>query len=345
MKTSAETDRLYRVLKNRICEKIYRGDYADGENLPPERSLAESLMVSRVTVRKALALLERDRIIERLQGCGNRVRLSIDGYPGTTDIIAVLAQAQNSFFAAFIDHFQQAAERCDSLVLFKQHPLGEKLEDSVFKLYQKNIRNAVIWLENRPLDLEPIRRLRGLGMNMVFFDSPVASPFADSVLLDNTEAIRALLAALHVQGMKRVGYVGWASDTVSSAREREQAFLGLNPDPALLHTIPWSEKTALQRHMEHLAGQLRQDRNAPEALICGDGEIGIAASKAFSAIGLDSIRIASPDDYPQAKSLALTIYRQDFAQMAERTYRCLLQQNQPGWQAATHRIKGQLVSY
>ena len=345
MKTSAETDRLYRVLKNRICEKIYRGDYADGENLPPERALAENLMVSRVTVRKALALLERERIIERVQGCGNRVRLSIDGFPGTTDIIAVLAQAQNSFFASFIDHFQQAAERCDSLVLFKQNPHGEKLEDSVFKLYQKNIRNAVIWLENRPLDLEPMRRLRGLGMNMVFFDSPLASAFADSVLLDNTEAIRALLAALQRQGIERVAYIGWESDSVSSASERQHAFLGLKRDPALLHTIPWREKLSLQRHMARLAGQLQADGNAPEAIICGDGEIGVAASKALCAIGLNSIRIASPDDYPEAKSLALTIYRQDFAQMAEQTYRCLLQQNQPGWLAATYRIKGLLVSY
>ena len=345
MKTSAASDRLYRVLKNRICEKIYRGDYPDGENLPPERAMAENLKVSRVTVRKALAWLERDGIIERLQGCGNRVRLSIDGHQGTTDIIAVLAQAQNSFFATFIDHFQQTAERSDSLVLFKQNPVGEKLEDSLFKLYQKDIRNAVIWLENLEVDLEPLRRLRGLGMNMVFFDALVASPFADSVLLDNTEAIRTLLAALQRQGTRRVGYVGWASETISSAREREHAFVDLNPDPALLHTIPWPEKTSLQHHMERLAGRLQHDGNAPDALICGDGEIGIAARKAFAAIGLDSIRITSPDDYPEAKSLALTIYRQDFAQMAERTYRCLLQQNQPGWQASTYRIKGQLVSY
>ena len=55
---ASEKDRLYRVLENKICERIFRGEYADGENLPPERTLAESLGVSRVTVRKALALLE-----------------------------------------------------------------------------------------------------------------------------------------------------------------------------------------------------------------------------------------------------------------------------------------------
>ena len=57
---ASEKDRLYRILENKICERIFRGEYADGENLPPERTLAESLGVSRVTVRKALALLEAD---------------------------------------------------------------------------------------------------------------------------------------------------------------------------------------------------------------------------------------------------------------------------------------------
>lgn len=345
MNTPSENDRLYRILKNRICEKIYRGEYPDGRNLPPERSIAENLNVSRVTVRKALALLERDGIIERAQGCGNRVKLSLDGYQGTTDIIAVLAHAQNSFFASFIDHFQQTAERSDSLVLFKQNPVGEKLEDSLFKLYQKNIRNAVIWLENLTVDLEPIRRLRGLGMNMVFFDVVVPSPFADGVLLDNADAIKTLFDALKRQEIKSIGYVGWDSDTISSVQEREHAFLGLNPDPALLHTIPWAEKTSLHRHIEQLADQLKQEKQVPEAMICGDGEIGISVKKIFRAQGLDSIRITSPDDYPDARSLSMTIYKQDFEQMAERTYQCLLQQNQPGWAASTYRIKGELVSY
>ena len=345
MNTSSESDRLYRVLKNRICEKIYCGQYPDGENLPPERSIAENLNVSRVTVRKALALLERDGIIERVQGSGNRVSLSLDGYQGTTDIIAVLAHAQNSFFASFIDHFQQTAEKNDSLVLFMQTPVGEKLEDSLFKLYQKNIRNAVIWLENLKVDLEPIRRLRGLGMNMVFFDVVIPSPYADGVLLDNADAIRTLFGALKRQGITSIGYVGWDSDTISSAREREQTFLDLNPDPALMHTIPWPEKASLYRHIEQLAEWLKQDNQAPEAMICGDGEIGIAVRKIFRALGLDSIRITSPDDYPDAKSLSMTIYRQDFERMAERTYQCLLRQNRPEWVASTYRIKGELISY
>ena len=95
---ASEKDRLYRILENKICERIFRGEYADGENLPPERTLAESLGVSRVTVRKALALLEADGIIQRVQGSGNRVSLSITRpFMMTCDIAGTLSKINNKW--------------------------------------------------------------------------------------------------------------------------------------------------------------------------------------------------------------------------------------------------------
>ncbi|MBU5899876.1 GntR family transcriptional regulator, partial [Vibrio cholerae O1] len=46
---------------------------AAGDFLPPERVLAEQLAVSRVTVSKALKLLEEKALISRQQGVGTRV--------------------------------------------------------------------------------------------------------------------------------------------------------------------------------------------------------------------------------------------------------------------------------
>ena len=59
-----ENDILYLSLKNKICENIFTGLYKEGENIPPERVLSESYNLSRVTVRKSLALLEKDGIIK-----------------------------------------------------------------------------------------------------------------------------------------------------------------------------------------------------------------------------------------------------------------------------------------
>lgn len=344
MKTK-EDDRLYRVLENKICERIFRGDYIDGENLPPERTLAESLNISRVTVRKALGLLEAEGIIQRLQGSGNRVSLSLAGFQGTMDIIAVLAQAQHVFFATFIDHFQRTAENNDSLLLFKQTSPGDSLEESLFKLYQKNIRNAVIWLADHKVDMEAIRRLRGLGMNMVFFDVVTPSPYADGVLLDNKDAITTLHRMLKQRGAGHIGYVGWDNDAILSAKERENVFLRQQLAPAYVHKIPWNDKMNLGLVAEEIADGLKASASPPEALICGDGEIGIAIRKALNSRGLASIDVASPDEYPESPALSISVYRQDFERMADRTYQCLVRQNQPGWIASTSRIKGELVSH
>ena len=340
---ASEKDRLYRILENKICERIFRGEYADGENLPPERTLAESLGVSRVTVRKALALLEADGIIQRVQGSGNRVSLSLAGHQGTTDIIAVLAHAQNVFFAAFIDHFQRTAENSDSLVLFKQVPAGEALEQSLFKLFQKNIRNAVIWLEDQPVDMEAIRRLRGLGMNMVFFDVVTRSPYADGVLLDNQNAIAALYGALRQNGASRIGYVGWDNAAVLSAHEREQTANEQTPAPAFVRRIDWRDKNRLGQIAETIADEIKPASTPPDALLCGDGEIGVAIRKALLTRGLAAIGVASPDEYPESRALTITVYRQDFEKLAEQTFNCLLAQNRPGWSASVFPIRGELV--
>ncbi len=342
MKTT-ENDRLYRLLQNKICERVFRGDYKDGENLPPERTLAESLNVSRVTVRKAMALLETDGIIQRVQGSGNRVSLSVAGYQGTMDIIAVLAHAQNVFFSSFIDCFQRTAENGDSLVLFKQMPPGERLEESLFKLFQKNIRNAVIWLEDQQVDMEAIRRLRGLGMNMVFFDVVTPSPYADGVLLDNRDAITTLRRVLRTRGSAHVGYVGWDNDSILSARERENVFLRQKPAPAFVHKIPWGDKSNLGHVAEQIADGLKLSDPLPDGIICGDGEIGVAIRKALNSRELGRIEVASPDEYPESRALSISVYRQDFERMAEKTYQCLVHQNQSGWVASTYCIKGELV--
>ncbi|MHC5176151.1 GntR family transcriptional regulator [Serratia rhizosphaerae] len=51
---------------------------AAGDFLPPERVLAERLAVSRVTVSKALKLLEEKALISRQQGVGTRVAVYMD---------------------------------------------------------------------------------------------------------------------------------------------------------------------------------------------------------------------------------------------------------------------------
>ncbi len=64
---------LYRQLAGSLTELIEDGSIRTGDRLPPERTLASSLDVSRGTVVKAFELLEQEGRVDRVQGRGTTV--------------------------------------------------------------------------------------------------------------------------------------------------------------------------------------------------------------------------------------------------------------------------------
>src|SRR3954471_18194980 len=80
--------RIYENIVNQIQRRIQDGELHPGDQLPPERVLAETFRVSRASVREALRALELRGLIEGKQGGGTFVRaLSGD------DLIAPMASA------------------------------------------------------------------------------------------------------------------------------------------------------------------------------------------------------------------------------------------------------------
>ncbi len=62
--------RLYQRIAGELARLIAEGTFRPGSRLPPERSLAQSLAVSRSSLREALSLLELDGLIEIRVGAG-----------------------------------------------------------------------------------------------------------------------------------------------------------------------------------------------------------------------------------------------------------------------------------
>ena len=85
--SEAKARRVYLVLRDRILSSAI----APGTRLPNERDLAKSHRVSRITVRRALAELARERLIERRRSRGTRVIHRPSAAPMTADIAGVLA--------------------------------------------------------------------------------------------------------------------------------------------------------------------------------------------------------------------------------------------------------------
>src|SRR3954462_10330977 len=85
--SEAKARRGYLILRDRILSNAL----APGARLPTEVDLARFHQVSRVTVRRALAELARERLIERRRASGTRVTYRRPSKPMTADIANVLA--------------------------------------------------------------------------------------------------------------------------------------------------------------------------------------------------------------------------------------------------------------
>ena len=62
-----------------LFQAITNGLYAHGQQLPTERQLAMNFVASRTTVRKALAMLETKKLVQRRPGSGTYVRYQANG--------------------------------------------------------------------------------------------------------------------------------------------------------------------------------------------------------------------------------------------------------------------------
>jgi DNA-binding FadR family transcriptional regulator len=79
-----EHKRLYRQVADQLRALIDQGEFAPGDKLPPERELAETLGISRPTLREALIALEVEGRIRIRVGSGVYVADSVVPAPGPT---------------------------------------------------------------------------------------------------------------------------------------------------------------------------------------------------------------------------------------------------------------------
>lgn len=339
-KLNLEENNLYQSVKRLICKRIFEGIYEDGDLIPPERKLSEELGVSRVTIRKALDDLEKQKIIERIQGSGTRVALYLGPRRGSMEIITLVAPAQNEFFSKFIETFQTKADEEDCLVLYKQKPDGVSLEQCLYQIYEKGLRNIVLWKEDMSLEENTLRKLKGLGMNIVLFDTTEGGDYVDSVSMDNAAAIEYLYNQLQAEGCGAIGYIGWESAGIESLRTREETFLRLVPQGKLTH-VPYCYHNHLQELPDQRMEEIFHEMDQCDSIIYAVGELGIVFENYARTKGICR-KAAMVGTMPGAKTVGIHMIDQDFMRMSDQIFSCLKLQNQEdgGWKARAYKIKG-----
>lgn len=333
------------VLRDLIRDEILAGLYGDGKRLPTEADLSSRHKVSRVTVRKALEELKKERIIAGMQGSGTVVTLRRDGFQGALDMVVLVAPpTYGPFFAAFFGYFESVVDNHGTIVVFKQDSSATMTgtSDSYRRLLDKGIRDFVLWPGRGFSGHDLLPRLRGLGCNLVFFDHVVETDFADSVALDNQHAIATLVAALRARGCRRIDFAGWQNVPLSSTILREQAFVKIAGPAARVFKI--RKDQSLDHQMGVLVERLRCENELPDAFVGLNGEIGRSLCKVLHDRGLGSVRVGMVDEISPVLGMEILCLVQPMKKMAERTFQCLIDQNRLGrrWKAGRYLFRGTL---
>lgn len=256
--------------------------------LPAERELGQRYKVSRVTVRRSLARLVAEGLLEPVPSKGYRVRPRSSAHSPVQTVAYVLAQAGpherwDSTHAQILNAFQQAHVGASGTLLAvgcKGRPAAE-----VFRELAEARVQAVL-LDGSELPL--IRAAQQSGLPFVVVDAHSTEPGVDMVIQDNVDGVRLGAAYAVAQGHTRIGWVG---PTRGFAHWRERfagARAGLN-DAGLDFDPRHLAITASNEDAEGAARQVRVMVGAadrPTALICPWVAMTLGAADGIRQAGL-----------------------------------------------------------
>jgi LacI family transcriptional regulator len=134
MKIAIEKNKLvYVELANELREKILSGAYSGNDNkLPPERELASGFEVNRLTLRKALDILRREKLIYRLgtKGTYVRSRKSIKkNRKKTIAFVLVGRDMFDRFHSSTMLNLERASRKFNSRIMFTSIRTPEDVEN------------------------------------------------------------------------------------------------------------------------------------------------------------------------------------------------------------------------
>lgn len=293
----------YLELAEKIRQMIKDRNLKRNDLLPSERQMAAMLSANHLTLRKALRILEQERIIYKEPSKGNYVGPRPPSGKGRK-LIGIVFPDHDVFFCNILAGLE---ERLASAGL---HPLvhltrnSRKREEETIDFAMEQELGAFIAAPNR----ECVEKYREMQIPLIFFDTWLEGIKAPHVVSDDEEG--AAMAAKHLLslGHKSFAYVGSAYDR-SMALRLKGFSEALRQGGATLAPVNIRNGEATRQWGFKAAGELLALPQPPTALLCGNDTIAAGVLRHFAEKGVQvpgQVSVAGFGNTSVAEDLNLT---------------------------------------
>ena len=276
-------------LAQRVLARITGGEYKPGQFLPPERELAESYGVNRLTLRKALAVLQARGMLERRRGRGTSVIAGASGAPTNASIAWLGPHETHTYTDLFFSLNRAASARSMAVSVLAEPGLAAWQPTGANGTPNHIVCTVGTLATAASLPRDPA----GLLICIDILQQHACS--ADVCIWgDRNGAMAMAVRMLAAQGHRRIAYVGRSSDGEDGQPANPGARLyGAYREEVRLHGLSWhrtidgSGPDGSEPAMDAaIAAQLADPGSRPTACVCDMDWRALAVMRAAAAVQL-----------------------------------------------------------
>jgi DNA-binding LacI/PurR family transcriptional regulator/DNA-binding transcriptional regulator YhcF (GntR family) len=312
-------DPLYLQVKAGLLAQINSGAFTPDKPIPTERELADSLGLSRLTVRRSIVELAQQGLLRRIPGRGTFI-VTGAAKPPISSVSLVMAGEQipydlsGPFFMHLLNSLYNAIQPA-TLALRGVGTSPEQMRDSQGMV--------ALWV----LEQQKLKELAALGIPLVGYECAPdpAAPAFDNISHANEGGSYAAACSLINLGHTDIGMIMHPTTVAAERRagfERAMNQHGLSLKPERIHTSMATSEAgyALGRRL------LLDPSKVPTALLCTDDTIAYGVMAAAQELGRavpGFISIIGFGDLGKFTTPALSSVRMDIAASGREAVRLL----------------------
>lgn len=346
----------YQRVVDWIKERIENGELRDGDRLETEQEIGRMFGVSRQTVRRGLEVLEKEELLEKIQGSGSYVRTwrQREGAPLLSRTVTIISSYVDSYiFPRLLQSMVRALEKADysSRIMFTGNHL-ETERKLLNRILEENSQDPLIvepvmsGLPNPNLDF--YRKLRDKGIPILFFNSFYLELELPHVSMDDKAAGRMATEYLIGRGHTNIGGIFKSDD--GQGRCRYQGYLDAMQEQGLLiaeKRIRWIDSVE-QNRLEQDGARLMERLADCTACVCYNDQVAHALTEICAREGIripEDLSLVSIDnsELSRLNAVALTSVAHPMEAMGKRTAENLLRLIKNPRFEATHEFVPELV--